>query len=52
MIAKKRAVIVGIPARIAEVLFQQLDGLRPERADALFTPLARQLGLSALADLG
>ena len=42
MIAKKRAVIVGIPARIAEVLFQQLDGLRPERADALFTPLAEQ----------
>jgi len=40
LIVKKRAVTVGIPARIAEVLFQQLDGLRPERADALFTPLS------------
>ena len=41
MIAKKRAVIVGIPARITEVLFHQLDGFRPERADALFTPPCR-----------
>jgi len=42
MIAKKRAVIVGVPARIVKILFQQSDGFRPERADAFFAPLAEK----------